>query len=635
MVLMELYSVVSLLVCIALLNGRCCWGLQLLKPVQLTLPMVHPSYLKSQSQTVETKHLRTKRVYDSFEVKSQEEKASTPTTSIPFLPQRQLPLRSVTSLDSMCPSHTTNGTTQSTMVVDLSNSAYSTIRAVATYINDTTPKLSYFCLDLQNNSLTQILTNAFASSTFKLMITLNLNFNFITFIEVGAFGDPANSCTALTSVSLHANMLTSLPPNFLSGRGIGILDLSSNRFATAPQSVLNGTQLPKLNILSLGDNMLTYIDLTPLDGVMFCTVLLSNNEITQISYTPSKFMYSISHLEAASNQLQHIPPSFGCIMQLMLNDNPGISDLVDLYCPSATAGGPTLNPIHTENASSECGTPTSSMGLITSSLSLSGCSISIISNTTFRIPSALPSFQMSSLDLSNNLLEVIENGAFGCLTQINNLFLSGNRLTNLNSAMFGAVAIHYLDVSFNRITQVQRSSLPALSSIQGLTLEGNLISTVSTLTFGDPQSSLASINMAKNHLTSVPPLVFANCSMLSSLNIADNNLTLLTPSYFETLTALTTLNLARNNIAIILNGTFRYQSQQLFASVDLSGNALTAVTKNITSSLGTVQTIMLADNDITAIEAGSLDTLPGVLTLNLRANQLSIIRGQVRYRCDP
>lgn len=482
--------------------------------------------------------------------------------------------------------------------------AYSAVEALSS--------AEYFCLDLKNNNLTCISADAFAANVFNRMLSLNLNSNFISIIEVGAFSGLNTSSAVLSAVYLQGNLLTSLPHDFLNGLSVELLDLSANQFIEAPMSVINSAQLSKLQMFSLANNMLTHIDLMSLNGMVLTTVILSHNRLTQIEYESFSRVQAIVALNAESNLLTSLPLSFGCIQHVSFNNNPGIAELPQLDC---VASG----------------------GWFTMSLSLSGSSITTISPSTFSRPRALPLIYLEDFDLRNSLLEVIESGTFAYLTKISNLFLSGNRLATLDG-VFGNVSITYLDVAYNRITEIGRSSLPILTQLESLLLQGNFISTVSADTFGAPEGTMESfinliyINLANNQLSVILPSTFARCIYLSSLDVADNQLTSLNASAFIGLTSLSTLNLARNRISSIMSDTFPSLETAL-TYVDLSGNSLTVLTANISSSLSMVETVRLTNNEITLIEAGVLAGATGILSLDLGMNQLSAINNEVRKLC--
>lgn len=82
-------------------------------------------------------------------------------------------------------------------------------------------------------------------------------------------------------------------------------------------------------------------------------------------------------------------------------------------------------------------------------------------------------FDLMNIDLSNNEIENIEEGAFKDLPQLAHLILRRNRLTSLPDRVFDALpGLEELDLSFNQLTSFP-VSVERLVGLKALTLRGN------------------------------------------------------------------------------------------------------------------------------------------------------------------
>ncbi|KAM9850104.1 transforming growth factor beta activator LRRC32-like [Aulostomus maculatus] len=138
---------------------------------------------------------------------------------------------------------------------------------------------------------------------------------------------------------------------------------------------------------------------------------------------------------------------------------------------------------------------------------------------------------LEQLDLSNNQLDLISEGAFQKLAQLEELNLSGNGLkNNLGSnskALQSLTRLEILDLSMN-----------------GLSEEA------ATLYLGN-KFSLDELKMSGNALTRLTPNLFRESRGLRSVSIDDNLISVIDEGTFEPLSQLEMLNLAKNNLAHI------------------------------------------------------------------------------------
>ncbi|KAH0616282.1 hypothetical protein JD844_027288 [Phrynosoma platyrhinos] len=106
--------------------------------------------------------------------------------------------------------------------------------------------------------------------------------------------------------------------------------------------------------------------------------------------------------------------------------------------------------------------------------------------------------QLRKINLSNNKITDIEEGAFEGASGVNELLLTSNRLENVRDKMFkGLESLKTLMLRSNRISCVSNDSFTGLSSIRLLSLYDNQITTIAPGAF-DTLHSLSTLNLLAN-----------------------------------------------------------------------------------------------------------------------------------------
>ncbi|XP_074530669.1 transforming growth factor beta activator LRRC32-like [Halichoeres trimaculatus] len=142
---------------------------------------------------------------------------------------------------------------------------------------------------------------------------------------------------------------------------------------------------------------------------------------------------------------------------------------------------------------------------------------------------ALP--YLEQLDLSSNQLDLISDGAFENLAQLEELNLSRNALNN----------------NLGSNTKVFRS----ISRLRSLDLSMNGLNDDAVELYLQNKPSLDQLKMTGNILTRLSPNLFKESKGLRSITIDDNLISVIEEGTFEPLSRLEMLNLAKNNLANI------------------------------------------------------------------------------------
>ncbi|MBX7212264.1 MAG: hypothetical protein K1X78_28410 [Verrucomicrobiaceae bacterium] len=134
-------------------------------------------------------------------------------------------------------------------------------------------------------------------------------------------------------------------------------------------------------------------------------------------------------------------------------------------------------------------------------------------------------------------------------------------------------------------------------------------------------SSLTSLDLRNNQLTSTIPGSVGNLSALISLDLSLNQLSGSIPSSLGNLATLTHLFLGGNQLTGLIPGSFGTLSELL--NLSLESNQLTGLIPSSLGGLGMLEVLSLADNQLTGPIPASLGDLGSLQYLSLAGNQLT------------
>ena len=186
-----------------------------------------------------------------------------------------------------------------------------------------------------------------------------------------------------------------------------------------------------------------------------------------------------------------------------------------------------------------------------------------------KTPLLLPR-SLKTLDLSGNVLEVVDTTEMQGMAELQFLDLSSNRLTG-----FSFVGTHYklrkLDLSSNNITTVRSLQIDALIH-------------------------LAELNLAHNRIISLPSTAFPAGAFLRTLNLKNNQIVALDEKCMDSLTSLETLILSRNNLSSLPKGLFKNLSS--LQTLELNKNKFVEVQSLVFHGLDNLRVLRMKRNQI-------------------------------------
>ncbi|XP_066528909.1 podocan [Hoplias malabaricus] len=389
--------------------------------------------------------------------------------------------------------------------------------------------------------------------------------------------------------------------------------------------------------LSLQNNQITEVRVEDLSRLLQLETLnLQNNRLTTEGLEDEGFevLEQLGYLYLANNKLtaapRHLPPA-------LVSADFAANQLTKIY-PYTFGQKPALKSVYLHNNKlTEAGLPE---GMFNGSNNLE---VLVMSSNFLRyVPRGLPT-ALYRLHLKHNKLEKIPAGAFENLTQLRELYLQNNLLSNdgMDNYTFSHLtSLAYLDLSNNNLTEVP-SGLPR--SLVLLHLEKNSINRIpaDALT---PIRNLEYLLLHNNRLRAraIDKDAFRGLKRLHTLHMYNNLLERVPrgmPRRAKTLMllhnliseigrddlinlhTLTELNLSYNRLTSGRLHREAFRKLRVLESLDLSGNRLQMLPLGLPKSL---QLLRVKDNHITELPEGSLGGMSKLKEFYLSNNQLKI-----------
>ena len=203
---------------------------------------------------------------------------------------------------------------------------------------------------------------------------------------------------------------------------------------------------------------------------------------------------------------------------------------------------------------------------------------------------------LTSLDISNNLMTALPNGSFTHNPHLRSLSLSHNSIAVLEKNSFtGLSQLERLDLSHNALALIEDGALAQLRCLKRLNLGFNLLS-VLPLSIFDHLESLQYLLLTNNTLVRVP--TFKHLRSLLTLDLKNNKIQRLQRNTFSSLALLQGISLSGNSLTSVDFATFDF-SESLFI-INLSYNNISSVidSRRVLSNLAKVSYLRLDYNQL-------------------------------------
>ncbi|TMS17671.1 Slit-like protein 3 protein [Larimichthys crocea] len=256
---------------------------------------------------------------------------------------------------------------------------------------------------------------------------------------------------------------------------------------------------------------------------------------------------------------------------------------------------------------------------------------------------------LRKINLSNNKLRDIRDGAFDGAGGVLELLLTGNKLTGLQGRMFrGLVGLKTLMLRSNQITCIDNSTFTGLSSVRLLSLYDNKISSIAPGAFSTLHS-LSTINLLSNPYVCDCHLAWLG-QWLKKTRVVSGNPRCQKPAFLKEIPIqdvatpdftvlrimvvflrLVVLTSARAQTPCYLEGNMLTSVPKELAFlkqlslVDLSNNSISTLASYTFNNMTQLATLILSYNQIRCIPVHAFDGLKALRLLTLHGNDLSTI----------
>ncbi|XP_063626385.1 protein artichoke-like [Cydia splendana] len=213
----------------------------------------------------------------------------------------------------------------------------------------------------------------------------------------------------------------------------------------------------------------------------------------------------------------------------------------------------------------------------------------------------------TTIDLSQNTIELINLDAFSKLISLNVLNVSCNQIADLEdyerTTAAGFSQVHTIDLSHNAIKGIPDNYFSRFPNLLHLNLSHNYIKSFGVLTF-EGLIQLQTLHISDNELTKIG-VVFARLKNIKELFLDYNYLTKIEKSNFNTMSTLEKLNLSWNSLIGFDDETF--DPMVALRKLDLSSNQINTITKSLFQHNCNLQSLDISLNVISKIEPGAFE----------------------------
>uniref|UniRef100_A0A8C9TA93 Slit homolog 3 (Drosophila) n=1 Tax=Scleropages formosus TaxID=113540 RepID=A0A8C9TA93_SCLFO len=377
------------------------------------------------------------------------------------------------------------------------------------------------------------------------------NNNIIDCRRKGLTEIPANLPEGIVEIRLEQNLIKSIPAGAFSPyKKLKRIDLSKNQISEMAADAFSG--LRSLTSLVLYGNKIAEIPKGLFDGLVSLQLLLLNaNKINCLRVNTFQDLQNLNLLSLYDNKLQTISKGLFAplrsIKTLHLAQNPFVCDchlkwLADYLFdnPIETSGARCSHPRRLANKriSQVKSKKFRCTGTEDYRSRLSGdcfqdlvcpercrCEGTVVDCSNLKltqVPPHLPE-HTTDLRLNDNEIAVLDaTGTFKKLPNLRKINLSNNKLRDIREGAFdGAAGVLELLLTGNKLQNLHGRMFKGLTGLKTLMLRSNQISCVDNTTFTG-LSSVRLLSLYDNRITTVAPGAFATLHSLSTINLLSN-----------------------------------------------------------------------------------------------------------------
>ncbi|KAK7929565.1 hypothetical protein WMY93_005960 [Mugilogobius chulae] len=224
------------------------------------------------------------------------------------------------------------------------------------------------------------------------------------------------------------------------------------------------------------------------------------------------------------------------------------------------------------------------------------------------------------LDISQNQLTKIPDGAFEMLQQLKNLDLSSNQISHISKDSFlGLVQLERLYLYGNQIQNIQTGAFESLQNLLELKLQENLLISLPVLSF----PRLLLLDLSYNNIPALGPADL-EIPHLEALKVSSLGLTSLDANLIASLVNLHYLDISMNQL-VEVPSALRQDSLKGLIRLNLAGNPLRELKVEDFHKLSGLQELDLSGLNLQSIPQGLLDNFPRLVHLTAAENPFNCL----------
>jgi Leucine-rich repeat (LRR) protein len=241
--------------------------------------------------------------------------------------------------------------------------------------------------------------------------------------------------------------------------------------------------------------------------------------------------------------------------------------------------------------------------------------------------------KLVSLNLNENDISKIANGALFNIVSLKILLVEKNQLDELNPSQFSKLTkLKVLKLNNNKLeaADLERLTLSLALNLLTLNVSYNNIKSIESSnsngsSFNNQKIILQSLVFNSNKISEIKPFSFACFSSLKSLGLSMQRIVnLSSPDIFSGLGNLKNLCLKKNSLTRIYNKTFSRCT--ILSSLDLSSNKLDQLDQEAFQNLANLNELILSDNNLQTLISYQFTDSARLSVIDLGQNNLNIIQ---------
>jgi insulin-like growth factor-binding protein complex acid labile subunit len=231
---------------------------------------------------------------------------------------------------------------------------------------------------------------------------------------------------------------------------------------------------------------------------------------------------------------------------------------------------------------------------------------------------------ITDFDFSNNGIQRLKRTAFSKMHSLNFINLHGNRLREVDSAIFDSLdQLMEIDLSDNILNELPINLLID-KEVQILRVAGNNLSTLATIS----SSKLTMLDASRNKIKIIGKEDLEGVPSLDQLYVKSNNLKRIHQHAFSRLEALQYLDISDNRLSSLTEHHIRSNSRlQVLLMNDNPALQVLPVFKTSNMEYNTFSIIRFecANCGLDEMKPGTFDEMPAMTRLNLAKNRLAVL----------